>query len=133
VRLDPRLDQPFLDSIRERGVLEPVLLYRAEDGTLTVLAGQRRTLAARETGLASIPAVVSDTPPADADRLVDQYVENEHPAGRLNGEQFTPVEQMALAGPSEHQIAKRTGTDKTTIHAARVAATSPAGRRLPTS
>ena len=128
VRLDPRLDQPFLASVRERGVLEPVLLYRAEDGTLTVLAGQRRTLAARETGLASIPAVVSDTPPADADRLVDQYVENEHRAALTNSERITAVEQMALAGLSEHQIAKRTGTDKATIHAAKVAASSPASR-----
>jgi len=71
VRLDTKLDTDFIASIRERGVLEPVLLYRAADGTLTVLAGQRRTLAAREAGRDTIPALISDTPPAEADRLVD--------------------------------------------------------------
>ena len=44
VRLGARMDKEFVASVRERGVLEPVLLYRAADGTLTVLAGQRRTL-----------------------------------------------------------------------------------------
>ena len=55
VRLDARMDHDFVASVRERGVLEPVLLYRAADGTLTVLAGQRRT---------SPPAVRTTTIPA---------------------------------------------------------------------
>ena len=72
VRLDARIDKDFIASVRERGVLEPVLLYRADDGTLTVLAGQRRTLAARQCGQPTIPALVDDEPPAEVDRLVDQ-------------------------------------------------------------
>ena len=63
VRLDPRLDKQFLASIRERGVLEPVVGHRTPDGTVVVEYGQRRTLAAREVGQATIPVIVSDTPP----------------------------------------------------------------------
>lgn len=128
VRLDPRLDTDFIASIRERGVLEPVLLYRDGDGTLTVLAGQRRTLAARAAGRTTIPALVSDTPPDQADRLVDQYVENEHRAPLTNSERITAIEQMALAGLSDHQIAKRTATPKATVQAAKAAAQAPALR-----
>ena len=69
VRLDARMDKEFVASVRERGVLEPVLLYRAGDGTLTVLAGQRRTLAAQQCGQPTIPALVDDVPPAEVDRL----------------------------------------------------------------
>ena len=129
VRLDPKMDKEFIASVRERGVLEPVLLYRAENGTVTVLAGQRRTLAARETGQ-PLPAVISDQPPTDADRLVDQYVENEHRAALSNSERITAIEQMALAGLSDHQIAKRTATPKATVQAAKAAAQSPALREF---
>lgn len=129
VRLDPKMDKEFIASVRERGVLEPVLVYRAGDGTLTVLAGQRRTLAARETGQ-RLPAVISDEPPAEADRLVDQFVENEHRAALSNSERITAIEQMTLAGLSEHQIAKRTATPKATVQAAKAAAQSPALREF---
>lgn len=129
VRLDPKMDKEFIASVRERGVLEPVLLYRTGNGILTVLAGQRRTLAARETGQ-PLPAVISDQPPAEADRLVDQYVENEHRAALTNSERITAIEQMALAGLSDHQIAKRTATPKATVQAAKAAAQSPGLREF---
>ena len=129
VRLDPKMDKEFIASVRERGVLEPVLLYRAENGTMTVLAGQRRTLAARETGQ-PLPALISDEAPAEVDRLVDQYVENEHRAGLSNSERITAIEQMALAGLSDHQIAKRTATPKATVQAAKAAAQSPGLREF---
>ena len=128
VRLDARMDKEFVASVRERGVLEPVLLYRAADGTLTVVAGQRRTLAAQQCGRPTIPALVSDEPPAEADRLVDQYVENEHRTALSNSERITAIEQMTLAGLSDHQIAKRTATPKATVQAAKAAAKAPALR-----
>lgn len=128
VRLDARMDHDFIASVRERGVLEPVLLYRTSDGTLTVLAGQRRTLAARQCGRPTIPALVDDEPPAEVDRLVDQYVENEHRTGLSNSERITAIEQMTLAGLSEHQIVKRTATPKATVQAAKAAAQAPALR-----
>lgn len=46
-------------SIRERGVLEPVLVRRVERG-YELIAGERRTRAARDAGLTRIPAIVLD-------------------------------------------------------------------------
>jgi ParB family chromosome partitioning protein len=126
VRLDPRLDQQFLASIGERGVLEPVVAHRALDGTVVVEYGQRRTLAARQVGLATIPVMVNDTVPTVADRLVDQWVENEHRAALTNRERVHAVQQMALEGLSVAQIAKRTSTAKTAVEAATKIAASQA-------
>lgn len=127
VRLDPRLDddQEFVASIKERGVIEPAVLYRGEGGVLTVFYGQRRTLAARMTGQ-PLPAVIHDDPPAEADRLVDQYVENEHRAALSNSERIGAIQQMTLAGLSDHQIAKKTATPKNVVKAARTVAQAPA-------
>lgn len=97
VRLDPRLDKQFLASIRERSVLEPVVAHRTADGTVVVEYGQRRTLAAREVGRAAVPVMVSDTAPTTADRLVDQWVDNEHRAALTNRERVHAVRELRTA------------------------------------
>lgn len=118
IRISTQLDKHFIASVRERGVQQAIDAYRAEDGTVTVLAGQRRTLAAREAGAATVPVLVRPTPPAEADRLVDQWIENEHRAALTGSEKVAAIEQMALEGLSVHQIAKRTATTKAHVEAA---------------
>ena len=60
VRDTADLDPRFIASIREHGVLQPLTAIRTDAG-IEVRDGQRRTLAAREAGLASIPVYVIDT------------------------------------------------------------------------
>ncbi|GAA2057807.1 ParB/Srx family N-terminal domain-containing protein [Williamsia deligens] len=55
------MDRAFVASITERGVIQPVLATRDSAGTLHVRDGQRRTLAAREAELTSIPVYVIAT------------------------------------------------------------------------
>src|SRR3546814_13323698 len=51
VRTDLRADhKEFRKSIKERGVLEAVTVYRNEDGQYVLLRGQRRTVTAAEVG-----------------------------------------------------------------------------------
>jgi ParB family chromosome partitioning protein len=114
VRLDPRVDKEFLASIRERGVLQPVVAYRDDDEHLVVVFGQRRTVAAVQTGRPTIPVMVI-TKPAEGDRLVDQVVENDHRAGLTAGERVTAYEQLAAVGVSAAQIAKRTATKRADV------------------
>jgi ParB family transcriptional regulator, chromosome partitioning protein len=52
------LDAEFLASIKEHGVLVPIVAVRDEHGTVWVRAGQRRTLAAREANLSTVPVYV---------------------------------------------------------------------------
>ena len=58
VRDDAALDADFVASIKEHGVLNPIAAVRGHDGVVRVRAGQRRTLAAREAGLTSVPVYV---------------------------------------------------------------------------
>ncbi len=48
----------LLNSVRRRGILEPLLLARIPDGTLYLLLGYRRLDAAKTLGLDTVPAVV---------------------------------------------------------------------------
>ena len=48
VRKDAALTKEFVASIKEHGVLVPVVAHRKDDGTVHVLMGQRRTRAAVE-------------------------------------------------------------------------------------
>jgi len=57
--MDPVALAALTASIRERGVLEPVLVRRVAQG-YELVAGERRTRAAREAGLTHIPAIVLD-------------------------------------------------------------------------
>jgi ParB family chromosome partitioning protein len=57
--LDPAGLAQLTASIRERGVLEPVLVRRVGD-RYELVAGERRTRAAREAGLSDVPAIVLD-------------------------------------------------------------------------
>jgi ParB family chromosome partitioning protein len=62
-------------SIREVGILQPVVV-RKSDGGYELIAGERRLRAARLAGLATVPVVVRDTD--DSDTLREALIENIH-------------------------------------------------------
>ena len=82
VRDDAALDADFVASIKEHGVLNPIAAVRGHDGVVRVRAGQRRTLAAREAGLTSVPVYVRPAGATDdkaqvVERVSEQIVEND--------------------------------------------------------
>jgi ParB family chromosome partitioning protein len=72
-------------SLRDRGVLQPVLVRPLAGGTYELVAGERRWRAAQLAGLESIPAIVRDRD--DADALQAALVEN------MAREDLNPVEE----------------------------------------
>ena len=69
--LDPNPDQPrrtfseesiaqLADSIREQGVLQPLLVAPSAGGRYLIIAGERRFRAGREAGLETLPCIVKD-------------------------------------------------------------------------
>jgi ParB family transcriptional regulator, chromosome partitioning protein len=83
--LDHEATSGLADSIRAQGVLQPVVVRPREEGGYELIAGERRWRAAREAGLASVPALVRDAD--DRDTLLLALVEN------VAREDLSPLEE----------------------------------------
>lgn len=106
VRTEASLTKQFIASIKEQGVLVPVVAVR-EGGKVKVRAGQRRTLAAREAGLTSIPVYISDADLDTATRLSQQIVENDHRMSLTSVDRVKGIQQLLDTGMSMTKVAKR--------------------------
>lgn len=81
--------EELVDSIRQIGVLQPIVVRPAKDGseTFELIMGERRWRAATEAGLETIPAIIRSTD--DSDMLRDALLENLHRAA------LNPLEEAA--------------------------------------
>lgn len=102
------------DSIREIGVLQPVLVRPEGQGRYELVAGERRWRAARQAGLRTIPALVRET--GDQWSLEQAIVEN------LHREDLNPLEEAAayqqLAddfGLTQEDVARRVGKSRSAV------------------
>lgn len=99
----------FIASIAELGVLQSVSAVRRADGTLAVRDGQRRTLAAREAGLTSIPVMVreqtADERAADIERITEQYNANEQREDLTRGQRAGAVADLLDLGLNVQKVA----------------------------
>lgn len=104
----------LVHSVREFGVLQPVIVRDRGDGTYELIMGERRTRAAREAGLDSIPAVVRDT--ADEHLLRDALLENLH-RSELNPLEEASAYQQLLEdfGITQEELAGRIGRSRPQI------------------
>jgi ParB family chromosome partitioning protein len=122
VRLDARVDADFVASVRDLGVLVPIVAVRTLDGDLRVRFGHRRTIAATEAGCSVVPVVmVADERTDDAgqvERLVTQWAENEHRAGLTTAERVGVIARLSAFGVSAAEIAKRTRAPRSQVEAA---------------
>ena len=107
--------QELTQSIREHGVLQPLLVSASDaEGTYQLIAGERRLRAARLAGLSRVPVVVKEA--ATHERLELALVEN------LQRQDLSPLEEgqayRRLAeefGMSQEAIATRVGRSRTAI------------------
>jgi len=102
------------DSIREKGVLQPLLLRSSPRGGYEIVAGERRFRAAELLGYGTIPAVIREVP--DRELLEIALVEN------IQREDLDPVELagalqrlQAECGYTHQDLAQRLGKDRTSI------------------
>ncbi|MDX2376229.1 ParB/RepB/Spo0J family partition protein [Microbacterium sp. LRZ72] len=106
----------LVHSVREFGVLQPVVVRTldAQGGTYELIMGERRTRAAREAGLETIPAIVRDT--ADENLLRDALLENLH-RSQLNALEEASAYQQLLEdfGITQEELATRIGRSRPQI------------------
>ena len=111
---DPDGLAELVHSVREFGVLQPVVVRTNDDGKYELVMGERRTRAAREAGLDAIPAVVRDT--ADESLLRDALLENLH-RSELNPLEEASAYQQLLEdfGITQEELASRIGRSRPQI------------------
>lgn len=105
--------QELADSIKEQGVIEPILT-RMRDGKYELIAGERRWRAARLAGLAIIPSIIKDF--TDEQSLEIALIEN------LQREDLNPMDEaegyamlMKEFNLTQEKVAKKVGKDRSTV------------------
>ena len=118
-KYQPRLEfdkeklQELVESIREKGVVQPVIV-RATDGQFELIAGERRLRAANELGWTKIPALIKNV--SDEQALELAIVEN------IQRENLNPIEEakayLKLSDEfnlTQDDIAKKVGRNRVTV------------------
>jgi ParB family chromosome partitioning protein len=113
-RFDDEAIASLAASIREVGILQPIVVRRAGDGRYEVIAGERRLRAAKSAGLATVPVVLRDS--EDSDLLREALIENIH------REDLNPIEQaeafrqlLEELGLIQEELADRVGVSRSHI------------------
>lgn len=111
---DPQTIKSLTESIREHGLLQPILVRPGKDGGYQLVAGERRWRAARELGLNSIPAIMKDI--GNKQSLSVALVEN------LQREDLNPIEKarafwelIEVFGLTQEEVGRYTGIDRSTV------------------
>ncbi len=113
-----RMDDASLDelaqSVREHGIMQPVLVRPVEGGRFEIIAGERRWRAAQRAGLREVPALIKAVP--DASALAIGLIEN------IQREDLNPLEQAnGLArlidefGLTHDAVAKAIGRSRSAV------------------
>lgn len=109
---DPAALQQLADSIRQHGVLQPVVVRQA-GGRYELVMGERRFRASQLAGRRTVPAVILDVDPAD--RLELAIVEN------VQRQDLNPIElalayqALARAGHTQEEIGRKVSMDRSSI------------------
>jgi ParB family chromosome partitioning protein len=123
--LRPNPDQPrrhfdeaelreLADSIREHGIIEPVIAEDAGEGMYTIVAGERRCRAARIAGLSRVPVILRSY--SEEKRMEVSLVEN------IQRSDLNPIEEalayrhlMEAAGLSQNEVSAKVGRNRSTV------------------
>jgi len=110
---DERL-QELMDSIREKGVVQPVIVRRLAAGGYELIAGERRLRAIKALGQERIPVIVKDV--SDVESLQLSLIENIQRDDLNPLEEATAFEQLARDfGFTQEQIAKTMGKSRAAV------------------
>jgi ParB family transcriptional regulator, chromosome partitioning protein len=110
VRRDIHLDQEFLDSIAELGILTPLRITPAGNGVYRVIEGHRRLAAAEQLGLTEVPYdLAAEREGDEAGQFLDMYATNHHRKGLSTLEEADALFGASANGASKRRIRKATG------------------------
>lgn len=117
-------------SVRELGVLQPILVRPQADGTFELIAGERRWRAAKRAGLQTVPAIVREA--TDVSSLEQALVENLHREDLNALEEAAAYQQLLEDFNLTHdEVAARVGKSRSAVsNAIRLFQLPPSIQRL---
>ncbi|MBR6080532.1 MAG: ParB/RepB/Spo0J family partition protein [Treponema sp.] len=102
------------ESVKQEGILSPIIIEDADDGSFYIIAGERRTRAARAAGLEKVPVQLRKY--SDSRKLEVALIEN------IQRTDLNPVEEaqayyqlMELEDITQEQVAQRVGKKRSTV------------------
>jgi ParB family chromosome partitioning protein len=102
------------DSIKEHGIIQPIIAEDAGDGSFIIIAGERRSRAAKIAGLKDVPVILRNY--SDEKRMIVSIIEN------VQREDLNPIEEAAaykrlmdLTGLSQDEAAAKVGKNRSTV------------------
>ncbi len=106
--------QALADSIAEHGLIQPVLVKKADNGMHIIIAGERRWRAAKLAGLKEIPCILGEY--SDKEVMELALIEN------LQREDLNPIEEsegyqklMDTFNLTQEDVAKRVGKSRSAV------------------
>jgi ParB family chromosome partitioning protein len=112
---DAKKLQQLADSIREKGVIQPLLVTQGNDNRYVLIAGERRLRAAKLAGREEVPVVVMDKG-GDSESLELALIEN------IQRHDLNPIEEAVAYGRlmeefhlTQEEVAKKVGRQRSTI------------------
>ncbi|MCQ9207877.1 MAG: ParB/RepB/Spo0J family partition protein [Omnitrophica bacterium] len=112
-KTNPEKMEELIASIKEKGVIQPVLV-RPKDGGYELIAGERRLSAAKKLGFRQLPVIIKDVEDAEALQLA--LIEN------IQREELNPLEEaqayqqlISEFGYSQEKIARVVGKNASSV------------------
>lgn len=111
---NPKQLEELSDSIKENGILQPIIIENAENGDFYIIAGERRTRAAKMAGLQKVPVQLRKFD--EVKKLEVALIEN------IQRADLNPIEEanayynlIQLSELSQDEVAKRVGKNRSTV------------------
>ncbi len=114
MHFDEKLLAELAESIQANGVVQPILVRALPDGRYQLIAGERRLMASKQAGKATIPAILRQV--SDEQAMEITIVENLQRADLNPIEQARAYERLGREfGMTQEQMAYRTGKERGTV------------------
>lgn len=125
IDVEPNREQPrrnfnkeklelLAQSVKDRGVLQPILVRDNQNGTYTIVAGERRWRASKMAGLKKIPAIIRNY--SEVEEFEIALIEN------LQREDLNPIEEaegykrlISTFGLTQEEISERVGKSRSAV------------------
>lgn len=111
---DSKALEELADSIKENGIVQPIIVEPADDESFYIIAGERRTRAAKIVGLSKVPVQIRKFD--DQKKLEVALIEN------IQRADLNPIEEalayyniMQMGDLSQEEVSKRVGKRRSTV------------------